>query len=221
MCGHEQPRPTAERLRSGRGSAQFRRVFAASDGTRFDYVRTAMRIRVSFDNIRTDVRHAVRSLRRSPGFAAVAILALAVGIGGNTAVFSVVDATRAQAIPYEDPERLVNLIGNVDRGERHRAQGRLVSRLPRLAGAGHALVRRSRRGRFADADAVRDRRTGAHRDRVRVGVLLPAAACDGGAWPDVSRRRGPGLEARRRSSSSAMACGSAGSAPIRRCSAAR
>jgi macrolide transport system ATP-binding/permease protein len=75
-----------------------------------------MKIRVWFDNIRTDVRHAVRSLRRSPGFAAVALLALAVGIGGNTAIFSVVDATRVQAIPYKDPERLVNLIGNVNRG---------------------------------------------------------------------------------------------------------
>ena len=74
-----------------------------------------MRIGASLDNIRTDVRHAIRSLRRSPGFAAVALLALAVGIGGNTAVFSVVDATRVQAIPYKDPERLVNLIGNVRR----------------------------------------------------------------------------------------------------------
>jgi putative ABC transport system permease protein len=46
----------------------------------------------------------------------VALLALAIGIGGNTAVFTVVDATRVQAIPYEDPERLVTLIGNVDRG---------------------------------------------------------------------------------------------------------
>ena len=72
-----------------------------------------MRIRVFFDNVRTDVRLAVRSLRRSPGFATVAILALSVGIGGNTAVFSVVDATRAQAIPYDDPERLVNLIVSV------------------------------------------------------------------------------------------------------------
>jgi macrolide transport system ATP-binding/permease protein len=75
-----------------------------------------MKVRSWLDNIRTDVRHAVRSLRRSPGFAAVALLALAVGIGGNTAVFSVVDATRVQAIPYKDPEGLVNLIGNVNRG---------------------------------------------------------------------------------------------------------
>ena len=76
-----------------------------------------MRIGVWFDNFWTEVRHAVRSLRRSPGFSAVAVLALAVGIGGNTAVFSVVDATRTQAIPYKDPDRLVNLIGNVDRGQ--------------------------------------------------------------------------------------------------------
>ena len=75
-----------------------------------------MKIRTWFDNIATDVRHALRSLRRSPGFAAVALLALCVGIGGNTAVFSVVDATRTQAVPYTDPARLVNLIGNVDRG---------------------------------------------------------------------------------------------------------
>ena len=74
-----------------------------------------MRIGASFDNIRTDVRHALRSLRRSPGFAVVAILALAVGIGGNTAIFSVIDATREQAIPYADPERLVYLIGNARR----------------------------------------------------------------------------------------------------------
>ena len=43
------------------------------------------------------------------------ILALAVGIGGNTAIFSVIDATRVQAIPYADPERLVYLIGNARR----------------------------------------------------------------------------------------------------------
>ncbi len=73
-------------------------------------------MQASFDNIRTDVKHAVRSLRRSPGFAAGAILALAVGIGGNTAIFSVIDATRVQALPYEDAQRLVYLIGNVRRG---------------------------------------------------------------------------------------------------------
>ena len=67
------------------------------------------------DNVLTDVKHAARSLRRSPGFAAVAILALAIGIGGNTAIFSVIDATRTQAIPYRDPQQLMYLIGTVRR----------------------------------------------------------------------------------------------------------
>ena len=70
---------------------------------------------LSLDNLRTDVRHTLRNLRRSPGFTVVALLALAVGIGGNTAIFSVIDATRAQALPYEDPARLVALVGNVKR----------------------------------------------------------------------------------------------------------
>ncbi|HVQ12949.1 MAG TPA: ABC transporter permease [Vicinamibacterales bacterium] len=74
-----------------------------------------MNVRARFDNVLTDVRLAVRSLRRSPGFAAVAILALTVGIGGNTAIFSVIDATRTQAIPYSEPQQLVYLIGTTRR----------------------------------------------------------------------------------------------------------
>src|SRR5262245_23412339 len=67
------------------------------------------------DNVLTDVKHAARSLRRAPGFAGVAIVALAIGIGGNTAVFSVIDATRTQAIPYREPQQLVYLIGTAQR----------------------------------------------------------------------------------------------------------
>jgi predicted permease len=74
-----------------------------------------MKIRASLDNILIDVKHAVRSLWRSPGFAAVAILALAIGIGGNTAIFSVIDETRVQALPYPEPQRLAYLIGTVQR----------------------------------------------------------------------------------------------------------
>jgi len=62
-----------------------------------------------------DVRYAARTLRRSPGFTAVAVFALAVGIGANTAIFSVLDAARTNALPYRDPSRLVVLWGNVQR----------------------------------------------------------------------------------------------------------
>jgi predicted permease len=69
----------------------------------------------SFESIRQDVRYALRALRRAPAFASVALLALTIGIAGNTAIFSLVDAVRIHALPYAEPEQLVVLWGNVMR----------------------------------------------------------------------------------------------------------
>ena len=61
------------------------------------------------DHLRSDVRSAFRRLRTSPGYAAVSILTLGLGIGASTAIFSAVDGVLLKSLPYRDPESLVQM----------------------------------------------------------------------------------------------------------------
>ena len=87
----------------------------------------------AWDRLAQDVQYALRALRKTPGFTAVVVATLAVGLGMNTAVFSIVNAVMLRSLPYRQPDRLVSLWEEVTKpGEivNHNSSGR------NLGGAG-------------------------------------------------------------------------------------
>ena len=69
------------------------------------------------DQIRMDLQHAFRALRRTPGFTAVAVLTLALGIASNAVIFSVVEAVLLRQLPYEKPEGLAMIWNDFGGGQ--------------------------------------------------------------------------------------------------------
>src|SRR5690349_15791997 len=61
------------------------------------------------DNLRSDLKSALRRLRTSPGYTAVSVITLGLGIGASTAIFSAVDGVLLKSLPYRDPGNLVQM----------------------------------------------------------------------------------------------------------------
>ena len=99
----EEPRYAA--LRAFGGAEQVKEEYRQQQG--LPMIETLMQ----------DVRHGLRQLRRSLGFTAIAVLALALGTGANTAIFSLIDAVMLRMLPVEKPEELFQVqYGDPDSG---------------------------------------------------------------------------------------------------------
>jgi predicted permease len=98
----------ADLRRHGLSEDEARRRARADFGSldaRQEECREAVGLRL-FDELRADVAYAIRLLRRSPAFTVVALLSLALGIGANTAIFSLIDTVLVKTLPVDDPHRL-------------------------------------------------------------------------------------------------------------------
>jgi len=136
-----------------------------------------------------DVRYGLRLLWKSPGFTIVAVLSLALGVGANSAIFSIVNAVLLRSLPFAHPDRLVKIVAN-NRGAGARDVGLSVPELDDL---------RTRAGVFDQVTAIRGsdaNLTGSERpQRLEIQIVSPNYFSMLGTSAHLGRVFGPGDEA--------------------------
>jgi putative ABC transport system permease protein len=109
---------TEENIRAGMSPTEGRRLALLKLGA-IEPIKEAYRDQESIpflENLFLDLKYGVRMLRKAPGFTAVAVITLALGIGANTAVFSIVYGVVFRPLPYPQPDRIVELTESSPRG---------------------------------------------------------------------------------------------------------
>ena len=176
--------PRAPGLAPGGAPREARRRFGGVDQTR-EAFRDASGF-PALDAIAQDVRYGLRMMRRQPGFSLLIVALVAVGVGANTAIFSLVNAILLRPLPYPNHERLVvvrSVIPATARTYPYAAGGRRRILAVAVSRPG---FRRHRRGAAAHPDDDGPRRSGARRGLPCHGVAAADARRAAGGRASVS-----------------------------------